>query len=76
MAQIPRCCGPGVGRQLQLLLGTSICQGNGPRKSKKDKKKKQTNKQKKQMWQNVTTIFQHMSMHGNSQSKIKICREN
>ena len=42
-AQIPRCCGSGVGQSLQLQLdpslGTSICWGKWPYKRQKDKKK-------------------------------------
>ena len=45
MARTPRCCGSGVGQQLQLRLdpppnlGTSMCCGCGPRKDKKKRKK-------------------------------------
>ena len=49
MARIPRCCGSGVGRGYSSNstpgLGTSVCHGSGPRKSKKTNK--QTNKKQK-----------------------------
>ena len=51
VAQIPHCCGSGVGLWLQLRqtpsLGTSIYCRYGPRKSKKTKKDK---KKKKLQW--------------------------
>ena len=51
MAQILRCCGCGVGQQLQLQfhprLGTSIYQGCSPKKQKKKKKEKKGKEKKK-----------------------------
>ena len=44
-AQIPSCCGSGVGPVATAPLGISICHGSGSRKGKKTKKKK-----KKQKW--------------------------
>ena len=47
-AQIPCCCGSGIGQRLQLhytpRLGTSICRWSGPRKDKKKRQKKKKRK--------------------------------
>ena len=48
LAWIPSCCQRGVGQRIQLQLdpslGTSICHGCGPKKTKKKKKKKKRKK--------------------------------
>ena len=48
VAQIPGSCGCGIGQQLQLQLGTSICHRCGPKgKGKKKKDMQEANKNMK-----------------------------